>query len=136
MNVVFGGCPGYVRSLLVLIAVSVVLWPVDGLAKDGQEHFVVSYRSLTEPLPMNRIHSWRLRVEHWDGTPVEGAEIRVDGGMPAHNHGLPTQPVVNEVGNGDYLVQGVKFSMSGHWEIWFEITSAGVTEKRKFDVNF
>jgi len=117
-----------------------LLWGIflaaGAFAEEGQGSFHVTYKSQVEPLPLNRIHSWVLHVETSDGKPVEKAVIKVDGGMPAHNHGLPTQPAVTEMGNGDYLVQGIKFSMNGHWELWFEIQSAGVIEKKKFEVDF
>ena len=48
--------------------------------------------SETEPPPIHEIHRWRIHVEDAEGRPVEGAWIRVGGGMPEHQHGLPTQP--------------------------------------------
>ncbi len=99
-------------------------------------HFHVSYKSKVEPLPLNRIHSWILHVETLDGKPVEQARISVYGGMPAHKHGLPTQPQVTEIGHGDYLVEGLKFSMTGAWEMWFDIHTDNVTDKVKFDIKF
>ena len=97
-------------------------------------HFHVSYTSKVEPLPLNRIHSWKLHIESLDGKAVENAEISVHGGMPAHKHGLPTEPVVTEIGTGDYLVEGIKFSMNGKWELWFNIRAGEITEKVKFNV--
>lgn len=105
-------------------------------AQQGQEKFVVTYTSQVEPMPLNRIHSWRMHVETAGGKPVTGAEINVDGGMPAHGHGLPTQPVVREIGNGNYLVEGLKFSMTGYWEMWFEVNADGISEKKKFALDF
>ena len=107
-----------------------------GHAQPSQEKFIVTYKSQVEPMPLNRIHSWRMRVETTDGMPVTGADIRVDGGMPAHGHGLPTQPVVREIGEGNYLVEGLKFSMTGYWEMWFEIKAGGISEKKKFALDF
>ncbi|MBS0403079.1 MAG: FixH family protein, partial [Proteobacteria bacterium] len=53
-----------------------------------------------------------------DGTPVRGATFRVDGGMPQHGHGLPTQPrVTRELAPGTYALDGMKFSMTGWWEL-------------------
>lgn len=99
-------------------------------------HFRVSYKSKVEPLPLNRIHSWVLHVDTLDGKPVEKAAISVYGGMPAHKHGLPTQPEVTEIGNGDYLVEGLKFSMTGMWHMWFNIRAGEVIDKTKFIINF
>ena len=124
------------RRLLGVLLLSCIWVVASSYAEEAQEKFKVSYKSQVEPLPLNRIHSWVLHVETADARPVEDASIEVDGGMPAHNHGLPTQPVVTEIGNGDYLVKGLKFSMTGHWEMWFEIQAAGPIEKKKFDVDF
>ena len=36
--------------------------------------------------------------------------------MPEHGHGFPTVPEVTEyLGDGKYLVEGLKFSMPGWW---------------------
>ena len=65
------------------------------------------------------MHQWTLHVERADGTPVDDATITVDGDMPQHGHGMPTQPQVTEnLGNGDYLVDGLKFQMGGWWLRW------------------
>ncbi|WP_241014560.1 FixH family protein [Burkholderia sp. Ac-20379] len=70
------------------------------------------------PLPLNRIHTWRIRLTSRSGAPVDGATISVDGGMPEHGHGLPTRPRVVPAGSdGLYALQGMKFSMTGWWEI-------------------
>ena len=84
--------------------------------RDGK-HFRVSYKSKVEPLPLNRIHSWILHVDTLNDKPVGKATISVHGGMPAHKHGLPTQPEVTETGIGDYLMEGLKFSMTGIWQM-------------------
>jgi hypothetical protein len=74
-------------------------------------------------------------VETADGQPVENAEIVVDGGMPQHDHGLPTAPqVTQELGNGDYLVEGFKFHMDGWWEIKFVVNSAGQSDGVTFNL--
>ncbi len=123
------GLPGGLLFACFFIAIG-------GHAQPNQEKFIVTYKSQVEPMPLNRIHSWRMRVETTDGMPVTGADIRVDGGMPAHGHGLPTQPVVREIGEGNYLVEGLKFSMTGYWEMWFEIKAGGISEKKKFALDF
>lgn len=98
-------------------------------------HFRASYKSKVEPLPLNRIHSWVLHIETLDSKPVEKAEIAVYGGMPEHKHGLPTEPQVSEIGDGDYLVEGIKFSMNGSWQLWFDIRADGITDQVIFDID-
>ena len=84
----------------------------------------VSFTSELDPIEINRIHSWVLHVEGSDGDPLEGAEITLEGGMPAHDHGLPTLPrITAELGNGDYRVEGMRFHMGGDWEITVTISA-------------
>lgn len=84
--------------------------------------FHISVSSELDPLALNEMHSWTVHVETAAGEAVEGAEIMVDGGMPEHNHGFPTAPeITEELGGGDYLLEGVKFSMAGWWELKLNI---------------
>ena len=86
--------------------------------------FRVAIKSEVDPIPLNEIHAWTLHVETDDGKPVNDAEIAGDGGMPAHGHGLPTEPrVAANLGNGDYRVEGLKFHMQGEWVVTFAITA-------------
>ena len=51
-------------------------------------------------------------------SPVTKAEISIDGGMPDHDHGLPTDPqVTGNLGDGRYRVEGLRFHMQGQWEL-------------------
>ncbi len=83
--------------------------------------FSVSIERSIEPIVINTMHSWTLTIMR-DGEPVEGAELEVSGGMPDHNHGLPTRPrVMSEFDGGRYRVEGMRFHMSGYWEITIAI---------------
>ena len=96
--------------------------------------FTASFTS-DETIVINQLHSWTLHVETADGQPVENATILVDGGMPQHGHGLPTVPQVTEyLGNGDYLVEGMKFQMGGWWEVRFDITAGDVNDTVTFNL--
>jgi hypothetical protein len=97
--------------------------------------FHVSVSTDVDPLPLNEIHSWTVHVETPDGQAVEGAQISVDGGMPEHNHGFPTAPeITKELGNGDYLLEGVKFSMAGWWELKLNIDDGEQTDQITFNL--
>lgn len=95
----------------------------------------VSYITPDAAPPINQLHVWTLRVETADGRPVENATITVDGDMPQHGHGLPTRPQVTQyLGNGEYLVEGVRFQMGGWWIVEFDITAAGETDHVTFNL--
>lgn len=97
--------------------------------------FEVSISSNLEPLALNEIHSWTVHVETADGEALEGAEITVDGGMPEHNHGFPTTPeITDELGDGDYLLDGVKFSMAGWWELKLAINAGDQADNVTFNL--
>jgi hypothetical protein len=98
----------------------------------AQGAFRVAWRT-DGPVPVGRLHAWTLHVARADGTPVTDATITVDGDMPEHGHGLPTRPrVTRHLGNGDYLLEGVKFQMGGWWVMDFDITADGRTERVRF----
>ncbi len=97
--------------------------------------FRVSYVSSQDIVPVNQMHQWTLHVETADGQPVENATIAVDGDMPEHGHGLPTRPQVTKyLGNGDYLVEGMKFQMGGWWVMDFTITANSHTDAVHFNM--
>jgi hypothetical protein len=92
------------------------------------DNLLVSYTTPDGDPVINRMHSWILHIEDESGVGVEGATIDVDGGMPQHNHGLPTKPRVTEdLGGGDYRLEGMRFHMSGSWEITLRITTKSGT---------
>ena len=80
--------------------------------------YVAEIAPEAEPVTVGPMHSWTVTVQRADGTPLEQVRISVDGGMPQHGHGLPSSPAVTEVlGEGRYLIEGMKFNMPGWWEI-------------------
>jgi hypothetical protein len=58
----------------------------------------------------------------------------VDGGMPQHNHGMPTQPQVTPLGSGDYRVEGMKFQMPGHWVVTVAVDAEGQQDTATFNL--
>jgi len=130
--------PNEYRLLLCLLLVVVlqmtalqVLADVDEtphLSEQGL--YSVSFDSALDPIEINRIHSWLLHIETVDGQSLQNAEISVDGGMPAHAHGLPTRPrVVANLGEGNYRLEGMRFHMPGIWEITITIEANGTTDR-------
>jgi hypothetical protein len=99
-----------------------------------EKKFVVTLKPPATPAAINQIHSWRIKVATPSGAPVTHARITVDGGMPQHGHGLPTRPqATQELEEGTYLLEGLKFSMTGWWEIKLAIQSAEGNDKVTFN---
>ena len=104
-------------------------------AESTNKLFKASVTSELEPVVINQMHNWTLHLATADGKPVEDATITVSGSMPAHSHGMPTSPqVTKNLGNGDYLVEGMQFQMGGQWEVNFNITAANQTDEVIFRI--
>jgi len=116
-------------SLTGLLALAGCMSPPSGLnlsldRPTVQEKYRVRIHALSEPA-IGKMHAWEIQVLTPAGEPVPAARIAVGGGMPQHGHGFPTQPrVTRELGEGRYLLEGMKFSMPGWWEIKLKIDAA------------
>ena len=96
--------------------------------------YTVQIDPLESPLAVNKMHAWQVVVKGKGGEAVSHAKIGVGGGMPQHGHGFPTQPkVTKELGDGRYLLEGMKFSMPGWWEIKLDINAAEGTDQVTFN---
>jgi len=120
------------RAAAAVVALLLLCAPIsDALADEwvsSRGVYIVSFESSLEPIEINRIHSWILHITS-DGEPVTGASLAVSGGMPAHDHGMPTRPrVTAELGNGEYRLEGMRFHMGGDWEVSIEIKANGKSD--------
>jgi hypothetical protein len=92
-----------------------------------------SWRSRPAAPAINVVHEWVLHIETADGEPAAGALVTVNGDMPAHGHGMPTEPQVTaDLGDGDYLVEGMSFQMGGYWIVDVTIAFGGQTDLVRF----
>ena len=96
--------------------------------------YVVTLQPPPKPAAINQLHAWRVLLTSPSGVPVPNARIKVDGGMPQHGHGLPTRPqVTRELPGGGYLIEGMKFSMTGWWEIKLAIDGPDGADRVTFN---
>lgn len=133
------------RFAVLSISVALVAFATTGCAAPAdldvslkrpteEGRFVVALQPPSTAPAINQIHSWTINVATPNGAPVRQARIAVDGGMPQHGHGLPTRPrVTRELGDGAYLMEGMKFSMTGWWEIKLAIDAPEGADKVTFN---
>lgn len=104
------------------------------LTQEG-EFVTTTVRSENDPIQLNTLHRWIITLQTPEGMMIEDANIIFDGGMPQHGHGLPTTPAVTSyLGNGEYLVEGVRFQMPGWWQLNLTVEVDGNVDA--FDFNF
>lgn len=97
--------------------------------------YVTTLSPNVDPVTVGPIHSWTVKVKTADGKPVDGAKVAIDGGMPQHGHGLPTAPqVTKNLGEGRYLVEGMKFNMPGWWTIEVEVDGSAGRDETVFNL--
>ena len=134
-----------------LIAVSAILALLAGCTASAQAPKDLDYsrtrssergvyrgtiRPAGDSIPQGKLQSWMLHLETASGTSVDSVNVVVDGGMPQHGHGLPTKPQVTRAfGNGDHLVEGMKFNMGGWWVVKFHVSSAAGNDSLVFNLS-
>jgi hypothetical protein len=136
-----------VAAIVVALLVAIGLWgmkmfmaPPDDLdlartKATARGLYSVTIMPEAEPLKQGEMHNWVLTLKTAAGQPVEGASIAIDGGMPQHGHGLPTAPqATGYLGEGRYRIEGVRFNMSGWWELKFAISAAQGDDSATFNV--
>ena len=122
--------------------VAVMLQPppadLDLSLTQATEHglYVGTLEPSASPIPVGPIQTWTIAVAMPDGQPLEHAKLSIDGGMPQHGHGLPTEPQVTEdLGGGRYRVEGLKFNMPGWWTIKLSVSADAGTDSATFNLS-
>ncbi|MCC7012414.1 MAG: hypothetical protein IT454_07640 [Planctomycetes bacterium] len=99
-----------------------------------------SYRLFIDPAPQSMpdnesftIHVWPALSAHPEAL-AGGLELAVDAAMPEHGHGMNRVPRISRADDGHFVVEGMYFHMTGHWELYFDITLGAVTERAQCDV--
>ena len=118
--------------LTALITSSVYASPVPSIPAG----LMVAMEPAQRPAPLNQMHNWIIQLRGPDGSKISDAEITVSGGMPAHDHGLATSPQVTRyLGEGRYLLEGVRFHMPGEWFLKLDIRYQDQSFTTEFVVN-
>ncbi|SKA87633.1 YtkA-like [Thiothrix eikelboomii] len=75
----------------------------------------------------------QLELTDGSGKAIHGANIKLDGGMPKHGHGLPTAPVVSPLAaQGHYKIEGLQYNMPGAWLLGLLIKTPAGQDKLVF----
>lgn len=102
---------------------------IDSMVGYGENgHFMVEILA-TDGTFSPGINTVDFGVHDSGNNDVADAEIILTTWMPAMEHGSDIVPIVMNEGGGRYSITDLGFVMSGKWELRFEITSGGVTDK-------
>jgi len=104
-------------------------------AESSTAYFSSSINAKNGSYLIGQYHDWIIQVKDKRGHAVNNAKIKMSGGMMAHGHGLPSQPLITRyLGEGNYLIEGVLFNMPGDWTLLFNITAPAYKDHVRFDV--
>jgi YtkA-like len=125
-----------ILALLFVTAASHAAESSPDLTGASTKGLQIEIYSELSPLRINQIHSWHVRLLDRSGSSIAVDDLTVIGGMPEHDHGLPTQPQITErMENGDYLLEGVRFHMQGLWQLLIEFENNGSPDSATIDFN-
>jgi len=100
--------------------------PGDKLARSA--HYTIAYRTVPSPIVTGEHFALDITVCPIGNGPPPRA-LRVDARMPEHRHGMNYRPTVVAKGRGRYRAEGLLFHMNGRWEVVFDLTTAGASER-------
>jgi len=110
----------------------------DGTTSDTQtlESIRGTYqvRYVTDPkvIVLNEPFAIDIWVHRSDGNKLHASfELVVDARMPQHRHGMNRIPKKTRLTDGHYRVEGMLFHMPGSWEIYFDLSRAGRSERAR-----
>lgn len=87
------------------------------------------------PITMGEPQTWTVEVTMTDGSAVGVNDITVDGGMPRHGHGLPTEPrVARDLGDGRFEVENLLFTMAGWWVVNIHVETPAGEDQATFNL--
>jgi hypothetical protein len=97
--------------------------------------YTVTFETTPATIPMNEPFTVVFKVASKSGDSVEGARLEIDARMPAHGHGMNRAPKLSKTPDGSTRADGMLFHMPGHWEMYFDITQGGRSERAQVDVD-
>ena len=132
----------FLRNIMIAISLLAGLSPLlaadlnapvlTGTTAEGTR---VEIYSDLNPLVINRIHTWHIRILDAQGAYLP-AQLNLSGGMPEHDHGMPTAPqITGQLENGDYLLEGMRFHMPGAWQLLIELIIDDTAQTAVIDFN-
>lgn len=99
--------------------------------------YVVAYRTQPEKIEVGKHFSLDI-VTCVKGAAPAPSGVAVDAFMPEHGHGMNYQAVVKTRANPQeatravgthFRAEGLMFHMPGRWDLYFDVQSAGRTER-------
>ncbi len=90
-------------------------------------HFTATWHFA--PAKLGELFAADLTLTDLAGQPVPNPTLAIDVTMPAHGHGMMTDPELKPFAPTRWHVDGLKLHMYGAWQFAIRVESAGVKER-------
>lgn len=103
--------------------------PAQIVSKEGS--FRLSLQSSPAPLPLNELFEITVSVDASAAADDSSNPVwlRANAEMPEHKHGMNTRVIVEQLGDGRFVLRGLLFHMRGDWLITFDVAKGRVHEQ-------
>ena len=91
------------------------------------EHYAVTWQFA--PPKVGELFVVDLTLTDVAGKPLASPTLKIDATMPAHGHGMMTDPELKQTGPTRWHAEGLKLHMHGAWQFEARVESAGVKER-------
>lgn len=111
-------------------------WAAEHSIPSNGGAYVVHVSPAPDELPDNepfQLQVWIADAAHPDVL-ARDVELGVAAAMPEHGHGMNRVPKAMQREDGSFLVDGMLFHMTGHWELYLDVTRGAVTERAQCDI--
>ena len=124
----------FLIPIFLLLAAEELPAPKEVLSND--KNYVVTVQTMPSEVPLNKPFKLVIEIRDSQGSKalVDDISIKVDGGMPSHNHAMYTLPKMKKLSKGRFEVTGMLFHMPGVWLVTVDINSGFVTERAQYVV--
>lgn len=120
-------------AALLLLPVLAACGPGESVQTATTDAWEVELVVTPDPIPVNEHFTAEVAVRaRADGGPP--TSVRVDADMPAHGHGMNTEPRLSPLGEGRWRVEGLLFHMPGSWELYVDVGEGQALERAAFPV--
>lgn len=86
-------------------------------------------------MPDRGDNTWTVRIADAAGNPEESMVVSLRPWMPDHGHGSPVEPVITDLGGGEYRIGSLNLFMPGLWQITFNLESPdGAADEVMFSI--
>jgi hypothetical protein len=101
-----------------------------GIEKQGAV-MRVTFTDAEPAAPVRGLNRWTIALSEGEA-PIEGAMLSVKAWMPDHGHGSPQPVEIEELGEGEYVLDPVNLFMAGFWEITVTAEMDQATDEAMF----